>query len=289
MARTHPGSHENLPLGCVVIIERADLEQACIREAAIGIAACRCDEPGQQRWTHDIEIDTDWIDEPQFRLDAAEPLGLTRGYKRERHCFDETALGERAAHQLRPSLRRRERRARERPVALEWHGRNLVIALNPEHLLDEVGLPDDVAAPRGRFDREDPGRQGLDLAPEGGKDPSALLMRDMETTEGRRPVGPQYILTPPVRHRTGGDNIRGLTAADFKHQPGCDFQSVPDEGRIEAALEAIARIACDGEPAARRGGAHRVEQRGFDEDLRRRFAAARALAADDPAETLHAA
>src|SRR5262249_20666150 len=67
-----------------------------------------------------------------------------------------------------------------------------------------------------------------------------------------------------------------------------DFEPRRDEGRIDAALEAVARVADDLEPAARRGGADRIEQRRFDENLRCRLGAAGRLASDDAAEALHA-
>ena len=62
-----------------------------------------------------------------------------------------------------------------------------------------------------------------------------------------------------------------------------------DKGRIEAALEAVARVADDVEPPAGGGGAHRVEQRRLDKHLGRRLGAAGRLAADHAAEALHAA
>jgi hypothetical protein len=213
----HTGGHENLSLRGIVAIERADLKQGCVGETTVGIAACSRDEPRQQRWTHDVEIGADRVDEPQFRLDAAEELGFACSDERERHRLDETALGECAAHQLRPPLRRRERRARQRLLPLQRHGRDSVIALDPQHLLDEIRLTDNIAAPRRRLYRELPGRESLDRAAEGGEDPRALLVSDVETAEVRRPLGSQHIPPPPIRHRTGRHNIGCLAAANLEH------------------------------------------------------------------------
>ena len=56
---------------------------------------------------------------------------------------------------------------------------------------------------------------------------------------------------------------------------------VCDEGRIDAALEAVAGIGIDPELAAGRRGAHRIEIGRLEEDVRRLGGAAGLLAADD--------
>ena len=84
------------------------------------------------------------------------------------------------------------------------------------------------------------------------------------------------------------DDFGRLAAAQFEDQPCGDFETGADKSRVDAALEAIARVADDFEPAAGRGGADRIEQRRLDIDFGRRLGNAGRLAADHAAEALHA-
>ena len=102
------------------------------------------------------------------------------------------------------------------------------------------------------------------------------------------PLRAQPIGAAPLRLGAGPDDLGRLAAAQFEDQPRRDFQTGADKGRVDAALEAIARVADDVEPAAGRGGADRIEQRRLDIDLGRRLGAAGRLAADHAAEALHA-
>src|ERR1700731_3859740 len=102
----------------------------------------------------------------------------------------------------------------------------------------------------------------------------------MEPAECRRALSPQHVPTPPIRHPACGHDLRWLTAADFEHQPGGDLKPVFDKGRIETAIKAVASVACDVELASGRRGTDRIEQRGLDEHLGRRFGATRLLPPD---------
>ena len=288
MPAAHAGGGEHLTLRRVIAIERPEFEQCHIGEAAIGVAACRGDQPRQQGWPHRIEIGADRVDETQFGLGAPEQIRLARRDERERHRFRQPALGERAAHQLGPALLRRQCRTRQRGCPFERDRRDLVVALDAQYLLDEIGLADDVAAPRRRLDREIASRDSLDLAAERGEDLRALLMRYVKPAERCRPLGAQHVSAPPIGHGAGRDDLRRLAAAQLKHQPRGNLQPVPDKGRVEAALEAIAGIACNVELAPGRRGADRVEERRLDEDLGRRFGTCRRLTADHAPEALDA-
>src|SRR5690349_5212406 len=72
-----------------------------------------------------------------------------------------------------------------------------------------------------------------------------------------------------------------------RQEGGCTL-TLPPASASDTSLEAVASVAGDLEPPPARGGAHRVEQRGLDEHLGGRLGAAGRLAADDPAEALHA-
>ena len=172
-------------------------------------------------------------------------------------------------------------------LARQRHRRDVVVPLDPQHLLDEVGLALDVAAPGWRLDRQIAAGQLLDRATQCRQDGGALLHRHVEAAEARRAPGAQHIAPPPFRHRAGNDDLRRLAAAQIEHQPRRDFDPVGDKGRVEAALKAITRVAGDVQLAAGRGGADRIEQRRFDKHLGRRFGAAGGLAADNAAEAPH--
>ena len=66
--------------------------------------------------------------------------------------------------------------------------------------------------------------------------------------------------------------------------------SMPErgEGRVDAALEAVAGVGVDPQPAAGAGGADRIELGGLDEDVGGRLGAAGAQAAHDAADRLGA-
>src|SRR5205823_7724732 len=119
------------------------------------------------------------------------------------------------------------------------------------------------------------------------QDRRTLLAGHVEPAERARTLAPQHITAPPIRNRAGGHDLGRLAAAEVEHQPGRDLESILNKGRVEPTFEAIASIARNIELAAGRGGAHRVEKGGLDEDLCRRLGAPGSLAADDAAEALH--
>ncbi len=118
------------------------------------------------------------------------------------------------------------------------------------------------------------GRFG-DGAAERFEDGAALVRRDMQPAEPRHPLGAQQILAPPSRLGAGDDDLGGLAAAQFEDQPSRDFKARPDKSRVDAALEPIARVTGDLEPAPGRGGADRIEEGRLDKHLGRRLGASR--------------
>ena len=71
------------------------------------------------------------------------------------------------------------------------------------------------------------------------------------------------------------DGLRRLAAAQIEDHGGGDLDAVGHEGRIDAALEAVAGIGLDAELAAGRGGAQRIEKRSLEEHVDRLRRAAR--------------
>ena len=101
--------------------------------------------------------------------------------------------------------------------------------------------------------------------------PASVFTRSSrKVTENRR-----------MRRLAGDHQLRGLAAAKLQDHVGRDLGARLDEGRIDAALEAEARVGDDAELAARRRRADRIEISGLEEDVLRLRAAAGRLAADD--------
>ncbi len=87
--------------------------------------------------------------------------------------------------------------------------------------------------------------------------------------------------TSPARRR-----VRGFAATEFEHQRRGEVEARQTEGGIDAALEAIPRIAGDPElpTRLRRGG--RIPERALDQHVDRGLVAARGLAAHDAGDRL---
>ncbi len=78
--------------------------------------------------------------------------------------------------------------------------------------------------------------------------------------------------------------FRRRAAAYFHHQPGGHLKPRHHEGRVDAALEAIARVRIDAELAAGLRDVDLVPQRRFDQHVRGLFRAAGGFAAHDAGE-----
>ena len=81
---------------------------------------------------------------------------------------------------------------------------------------------------------------------------------------------------------------RRLAAAEVEHHAGRELEARQHEGRIDAALEAIARIGIDAELAAGLRDVERLPQRRLDQHVGGRLRAAGRLAAHDAGERLDA-
>ena len=82
--------------------------------------------------------------------------------------------------------------------------------------------------------------------------------------------------------------VRRRAAAEVEHHLGGELQARQHEGRIDAALEAIARVGIDAELAAGLRDVERLPQRRFDQHVGGRCRAARGLAAHDAGERFDA-
>ena len=90
-------------------------------------------------------------------------------------------------------------------------------------------------------------------------------------------------------HLADDDSFGWLAAAQLQHQFGREFKPRHHERRIDAALEAIARIGVDAELATGMGDVDLVPERGLDQHVGGRLRAAGGLAAHDAGEQFDAA
>ena len=89
--------------------------------------------------------------------------------------------------------------------------------------------------------------------------------------------------------RAAGDgDLRRRAAAEIEHHLRRQLQPGQHEGRIDAALEAVAGIGIDAELAAGLGNVDRIPQRRLDEHVGGRGRAAGFFAAHDPGQRFHA-
>ena len=77
-----------------------------------------------------------------------------------------------------------------------------------------------------------------------------------------------------------------LTAAKLQDHRRGRFQTGPREGRIDTALEPVPRVGVDLQRPAGMRRAHRIEERGLDEDVHRLLGAARLEPAHHPGDAL---
>ncbi len=259
-ARAHTGRHQSLALGRVVAVLRPDLEERAIGDAPIGVAPRRIEQIGQDRGPHDVEIGADRIEQFQAFHDAAEISRLFQGHEGIGHGFDQAARSQRPPHETRAALRGQERRLGQGLFPRQGDRRDVLVAVDAQHLLDETGLALDIGAPGGRLDREMIGLLGHGAA-EILQNPLLLARRQFEAAQAAGAVGAEAQLAPPGRHGARDADLRRLAAAQLEDEPRRDLDAGTGEFGIEAALEAVARVALQIELAAGRGGAQRIEQR----------------------------
>ena len=123
-------------------------------------------------------------------------------------------------------------------------------------LLHQVGLALDIGAP-GRHVGSGARRPSRVTAkPSAREDALRLGRRQIDAAEALDAVGPQGRGGAARRGMVAGaDDVARLAAAELEDQPRRDFGAPVGALRIEAALEAVARIGLDAELAAGGGGA----------------------------------
>ena len=245
----------------------ADLEQGHVAKAAVGVALRRLHQARQQARAHVGEIRRDRIGQRQPPVAAAEQPGLLPGDERPGDGLHQPAHGERAAGQPRALLDQGQDGLGHHVFqARQGLGLDAVDAGDADDLLDEIGLALDVGPP-GR------GRDGDALAR--AVNGEAELPQDLlgfgglhvETRQARH-LGPGELDDALILgHLTRHQGLAGLAAAQVHHHAGGKLQPRHREGRIDAALEAVAGIGDDAELAAGLRDVERVPQGRFDQHV----------------------
>ena len=159
----------------------------------------------------------------------------------------------------------------------------LLDADDAHDLLDDVGAALHVRPPRRHRD--------FDLLALAGGEEAELLQHAAHVGERQFEAGqPRQFAQREVddlflgRRVAGDDDLGGLAAAQIEHHLGRQLEAGQHEIRIDAALEAVARVGIDAELAAGLRDVELVPQRRLDQHVGGRLRAAARLAAHDAGE-----
>ena len=279
----HARGRDELILRPVAAENLAHFKQRDIGEAAVGVLLRAGDQAGQQARPHVGEVGRDRIGERQLRLAAAEQLRLRLGDERPRHRLDHAARGERALGLAGAHLHGREDRLARIGAAVERRRRHAVDADDAHDLLDDVGLAVDVRPPRRHGDLHVLVLPG-DHEAEPVEHAAHFRERHVEAAEALQLR--QREIDHQLRHlRIAGDRDLGRrAAAEVEHHLRREFEPGHQEGRIDAALEAVARVRIDAELAAGLRDVERLPQRRLDQHVGGVLVAAGGFAAHDAGE-----
>ncbi len=284
---THTARSGELILRPVAAEDLSDLEQRRIGKAAVGILLRGGDQAGNEARPHVGEVGCDRIGERELRLAAAEQLGVRLRDERPGDGLDQAARGKRALALAIAQLDRRQHRLARSIAAVERCRRHAVDADDAHDLFDDIGLAFDIRAPR-----RDRDLHGLALTrneeAEMAEHAAHLGEADLEAGEPRQLVEREVDDALGHHDLAGDGDGRRLAAAEIEHHASSKLEAGQHEGRIDAALETIARIRIDPELAAGLGDVERAPQRGFDQHVGGRLRDARCLAAHDAGEGFHA-
>ena len=242
---------------------RADLEQHQIVKAARLIARRRRQQRRQQRGPQRIEIGGDGIFELARVVAAAEQRGVGARDEGKADRLVEAARGQRcgarcgrgAGPASAPAARWRAA-ATAAPTA-HGRGRGCARLLPPDRRGRRRRCARRAASPAGR-------RRARHREAETGQDADDLVLRHIEAAQPSRPApGSKSICLCGRRQLRRRHDLGRLAAAPFQDQLRGQLQARHHEFRIDAALEAIARVGDDaaacGRSRAMRTGSNQAD------------------------------
>ena len=290
-APTHRRRAHALVLLAIALEDLADLEQGRVAQPLVRIALHGGDQARQQGGPHVRQLRRDGVGERQRRGAAAKQRGAGLGDEGPGHGLHEPARRQRPPCEAGALLQQGEDRLADGLLFAQQGRRDHAVeARDAQHLLHQIGLALHIRAPAGDL-HEDPVRiGGL------GHDAEAELFKDRGHFGGGE-IKPREALDLAPGKFDGGlgggrrashHKGRGLAAADLHDQPRRELRAGDGEGRIDAALEAIARVGDDAQTPARAGDVEGIPQGAFDQHIRGVFIAARELPAHDARDGFHA-
>ena len=273
-------------VGGGIAVGGPDLEQAGIAHPPGHVGRGGAQQRRQDGGPHRVEFRRDRVGKLQGFIPAAEGAGQFSAHERKRHGLVQAARRQGRAH----AGGLHDGRAGRAPGqhARAFHGclGDGVKAVDPQDLLDQVGLAVDVGTPDRR--RDLPDRSGiLNAEAEATEDRGLVFRGDLHAAKRRHPAGAERNRRGRGRHGAGLDDLASFAAAQLEDQPRGLVDAPVGGRRIHAALEAVAGVREDSQPAPRPGGADRIEQRDLQEDVARCFRAPCLLAPHDPADGAH--
>ena len=170
--------------------------------------------------------------------------------------------------------------------AREGSGWNALHPCDAQNFLDEIGLALNVRPPGRNGDARARLSGVLDGKAEPLQNVLGLRRRDVDA---REPLGfaKREIDAPPLAGRgPREENLGRLAATELHDEARRQLEAGKREGRIDAALETIARVGHDAELATAFGDICRVPERRLDEHVGRALVAARGLAAHEARKRL---
>ena len=284
----HAARRDQLILGPVALEDLPHLEQRGIDEAAIGVALAGRHEARDQARAHVRQIRCDRVGERKLGLAAAEQFGLRLCDERPVDRLDHAARGQRALGAAGAQLDRGQDRLARCVAAIERRKRHAIDADDPHDLLDDVGLALHVGAPGRHGDLDDRAIAG-DGEAEMAEDPADLDQRHLDAGQPLHLVERKVDDAVVAMRLADDDGFGRLAAAQVHHQLRCELETRHHERRIDAALEAVARVRIDAELAAGVGDVELVPERGLDQHVGGRLRAAGGFAAHDAGEQFDAA
>ena len=167
-------------------------------------------------------------------------------------------------------------------VALHGNRWNIIEAMNAADLFHEIGFAIHIRPPGGHRTFQVFSRSFLHAKAEVRKNALLLGKRKHQARPRFSPVSGAACRSRGVQRRFACNHqMRSRTAAEIKDHLRGNFRAHLREGRINAALKAVARIRNDAELPPRGRGAQGIEIGRFHENICGGFRAARMLAADN--------
>ena len=211
------------------------------------------------------------------------------GDERPGDRLDQTAGGKSPLGPAGAGLDEGEQRLEGAGSAAERRRRHAVDADDAHHLLDEIGLDGGRRAPARHGDRERPLRaMRLGHEAERGKDAAHLGHGGIDAAKAFHLGDRELDDIDRVRNLAGEEDLAWASATEIHDHLGGEFETRHVEGRVDAALVAVAGVGVDAELAAGLGDVERFPQRRLDENVGGRLRAAGELAADDAGQRFDA-